>query len=272
MAIPSWRAELPQSYAGAKKWGTGINPIHSQREQGDVGRNLAPGAYNGVALESAGLVDTGMEYGYTPEDLEMMGEGVDLSFMEAHPNLGAPDSHAQTGDFPSWGKGRYPIPQGTFYRALKIGMAWKEQIPQQQPSTTVSEGWTNKTHGEVNDAETSDPNQYEIWTSMRQRDLTKTNDSAVLRGTDDARSGIATRLTGIKVKNFSGGVRHEEMTPKEQVERPRPWLYRTAGTGPMFGVNDMYVSDPITREVPPDAYQGPTTAELATDDVWTEYY
>jgi len=270
MAIPSWRKELPQSYVGAKKWGTGINPVHSQTSSTNVGRNLAPGPYDGTPLEANGLVDLASDFGYTDEDFAMTGEDVDLSFMEAHPGLDAPDSHAQTGMFPSWGNGKFPIPQGTTYRSYKIGSAWKEQIPQQQPYGSVSEGWLNKEHGEVNDAGISDPSQYEIQTSMRQRDLSKGNDSATMRGTDDPRHTIATRLTGIKVKEFSGGKRHEEMAPREQLERPRGWLHRTAGTGPYEGVNDMYVSEPLMREIPKDAYQGPNDTDIGGDDVWSE--
>lgn len=271
MAIPSWRQELPRNYVGAKKWGTGINPVHSQRSVTNVGRNLAPGPYDGSPLESQGLADLASDFGYTDEDFAMTGEGVDLGFMEAHPNLDVPPKHrAQSGMFPAWGNGPFPVSQGTTYRSLKIGTAWKEQIPQQQPYGSVSEGWINKEHGEINDAETSDPNQYEIQTSMRQRDLSKTNDSAMLRGTDDPRHSIATRLVGIKVKEYSGGKRHEEMLPKEQLERPRPWLHRRGGTAPYEGVNDMYVSEPMIREIPKDAYQGPNDTQIEGDSVWSE--
>lgn len=272
MSIPSWRQELPQSYVGARKWGTGINPVHSQPSSTNIGRNLAPGPYDGTPLESAGLVELASDFGYTDEDFAMTGEDVDLTFMEAHPNLGAPDTHAQTGMFPSWGKGRYPIPGGTTWRSYKIGSSWKEQIPQQQPYGSVSEGWLNKEHGQINDAGTSDPSQYELWTSMRQRDLSKGNESAQLRGTDDPRSSIPTRLVGIKVKEFSGGKRHEEMTPKEQLERPRPWLHRTGGVAPMYGVNDMYVSEPMIREIPVDPYQGRNAVDIEGDQVWSEDY
>jgi hypothetical protein len=279
VAIPSWRQQLPQNLAGAQKWGTGINPVHAQKYgNNDVGRNLAPGAYNGVALEEHGIVDsgnlgyTGYEFGFTAEDLEMTG-GADFSFMEAHPNLDVPPTHhGQTGQFPSWGKGGDPIPGGTAYRSLKIGSAWKEQIPQQQPYGTVGEGWINKPHGEINDSRISDESQLIIQTSMMQRDLTKTNDLAVARGTDDPRSGIATRLQGMKEKFWSGGIRHEQMMPKEQNERARPWLYRTAGVGEYEGVNDMYVAVPYVRAIPPDAYQGQVVDDLSNvDDVWTDY-
>jgi hypothetical protein len=272
VAIPSWRNELPNNYVGAKKWGTGINPVHSQPSSTNIGRGLGSGPYDGTPLESSGLVDLASDFGFTAEDFAMTGEGVDLSFMEYHPNLGDPDSHSQTGMYPAWGPGSVPVAQGTTWRSYKMGSAWKEQIPQQVNYGSATEGWTNKEHGEVNDAGTSDPSQYTINTSMSQRDLSKGNDSAQTRGTDDARHSIATRLTGIKIKNYSGGKRHEEMEPKEQIERPRPWLHRAVGTGGYTGVNDMYVSEPLLREIPKDAYQGPNSDELPGDQVWAEDY
>jgi hypothetical protein len=277
MALPSWRDNLPQSYVGARKWGTGINPVHSQHYGNvDVGRNLAPGEYNSASLETSGLVT--FDFGYVPEDAAYDEMPVDLSFMQAHPNLGDPSVRANVGEFPSWGKGGDPLPNGTAYRSYKIGTAWKEQIPQQQPSETVSEGWLNKVHNPVPlDSEVSDESQLYMQTSMVQRDKIKGNESAVVRGTDESRSEIASRIVGMQTPVYSGGQRHEDMYPKDQDTRYRPWAFRTAGTGPVSWMepNAMVVTEPITRDVPADVNQGPLeTADNTGSDYTAEgdYY
>jgi hypothetical protein len=267
MALPSWRSQSPLKYTGSLKWGTGVNPIHGQHsDSGPVGRNLAPGPYSGLAPDT-GLIDD--MFGYTPEDhLWDGGYGVDLSFMEAHPNLGDPDSHGQTGQFPDWGK------NGIDYRSMKIGTNAREQMAQVLPNEDVAMGWTNKVHGDILDARSSDPSQYEIMTSWRQRELVKTNDSALARGTDDPRHSIATRLTGMKVRNYPGGQRHVDMTPVTQDSHPRPWLYRQTDDGippGWLGANNMVVNEPIQREVPADVYQGLSeVANYGADNVYTE--
>jgi hypothetical protein len=254
-------------YTGSLKWGTGVNPIHGQHsDSGPVGRNLAPGPYTGLSADT-GLIDE--QFGYTPEDhLWDGGYGVNLQFMQAHPNWGDPDSHAQTGNFPNWGE------TGIDYRSLKIGTDAKEGMAQVLPNETVSEGWINKPHGSILDSRTSDVSQYEINTSWRQRDLSKGNDSATARGTDDPRHPIATRLVGMKVKYFSGGKRHEDMMPRSQDAHPRPWLYRQTDDGippGYLGANTMVVNEPIQREVPADVYQGDSeVASYGADDVYTE--
>jgi hypothetical protein len=272
MAIPSWRDELPdRNYIGAGKWGTGVNPVHAVRGGNDkVGRNLAPGAYESGMLHSSGLVETGYEFGYTDEDLELGSD--DISWMEAHPNLGAPDSHAQTGMFPQWGNGADPLPNGTKYRALKIGTSVREQEMRVNPYGTVNEGWINKSHGPILDSRTSDPSQYDVTSSMRQRDLAKGNEKAVARDTDDPRHPIQSRIVGMKEKIWSGGKRHEEMLPREQEYGPRPWSYRSAGVGWVYGVNDMYVSEPIKRELPMDVNQGQSEVSDTTEAEWEDFY
>lgn len=261
MAV-AWRKSLPQAYAGPAKWGTGVNPIHGTR--GGPGRNIAPGPYN--PGPNTGLVS--YDYGFTPED-DTYYVGADHSFMDAHPNLDDPNSHAQTGGFPPYGPRRAGVSGGTNWRSYKVGMAWKEQEAQVLPSGTVNAGWLNKPHGEILDARSADDAQLLVQTSYRQRDLSKGNDLAQIRGTDDARTPIATRLVGMKAKTYAGEYRHDEMTPREINQGARPFLFRTAGTaGPPSGVNDMYVSEPMTREVPADVYQG--QSEVAIMDTTYE--
>lgn len=263
MAIPPWRQQLPQSYIGARKWGTGVNAVHGRNT--NPGRGTAPGdGYSGMSDLAS------YDFGYTPEDsVYADGYGVDLQFMQAHPNWGDPDSHARTGQFPDWGH------NGIEYRSLKIGTNVKETEAWLLPNETVNEGWINKEHGDILDSRTADDSQLFIQTSDRQRNLSKDNDRAVQRGTDEARTPIATRLVGMKVKEYSGGKRHEDMTPVTQDAHPRPWLYRSTADGVPAGdqwlpANAWDQTTPLTREVPADVEQGPSATSITADDVWTE--
>lgn len=248
--IPSWRDSLAENYTGARKWGTGVNVIHSNTDDG-TGRVMAPGeAPYGLPSDSPILADT---YGYTTEDLAATG---DVSFTNWHPGWGENPQRGKS-DLPSWGHRKGP-PSGTGFRSLKRGMSEKEVEAQQIPSETVSEGWTNKTTGNVLDSIVSDPSQYIVQTSERQRDLTRVNSAAVVRGTDADRAGIPSRIVGMKVKNYSRGEREEDMTPWTQDLWHRVFHIRTAGTGnpALMDPNEMYVSQPMTREVPADVDQG----------------
>lgn len=270
MALPSWRDQIPHNYTGARKWGTGINPIHSVKGGPQYkGRNIAPGTYNADLLDNAGLV--AYDFGFMPEDQAYEYPAVDMSYLKDHPNWGAPDPHGTTGSFPPR-TGQNNLPSGIAYRARKMARPWNEGMPNTAPNGTVGEGWLNKEHGEILDSRISDSSQYTVWTSERQRDLSKGNDVAVVRGTDDARHVIASRITGMKVRIWPDGKRHEEMENKTQEYRPRPWKYRSAGVGPYEGINDMHVSIPRRRDIPADVDQG--TAEVETVEVsdWEDFY
>lgn len=258
--LPSWRDQLPQSYAGARKWGTGVNPIHAKRE-GYEGRNIAPG---NITQPDPGLI-TEFEFG---EDDGLYVGVVDLTFMEAHPNWGDPKTHRTVTNMPAYGPGSAPTPQGTRKRIRMEGMSYKEGHTNAQPAGPAGEGWENKVHGVELDARTSDQRQYEIQTSMAQRDLPRENVNAQLRGTDDARESIAPRHVGMKVKSYSGGQRHEDMFPFQQEYRPRPWRFRGAGTGPVawMDVNAENPVTPRTRDVPADVYQGDSETAVTADD------
>lgn len=277
MALPSWRAELPQSYTGARKWGTGINPVHGNRvniaRQDMALRNPFPSTpYDAAMLESSGLVDPAFDAGYTNEDDQFYEHPADVTYLGVHPSLADPLKHrAQTENFPNWGFGGDALPNGTALRSFKTGVPGKEQTYLQVPSETVSEGYRNKEYDPVPlDARVSDESQLYVWTSMTQRDKVQTNASAVARGTDNERHSIASRIVGMQLPSYSGGMRHGDMEPRSQDGPPRSWLHRTAGTGPRswMEVNSMYVSDPIKREIPADVYQG--SAESTTPDI-SEY-
>lgn len=248
--IPSWRQQLTQNYTGARKWGTGINPVHGVTDEG-TGRVLAPGeAPYGLPADSPML---SAQYGYTIEDLAATG---DFAFMQEHPHWGEEAKRGQS-DFPSWGHRKGP-PSGTVIRSKKRGMNAKELEAQQVPSESVSEGWTNKIHGDVLDSLQSDTSQLYVQTSSVQRDQTRVNAAAQLRGTDAMREGIQSRIPGMKVKNFSTGERMDDMTPWTQDLYWRAFTVRTAGVADSSQMepNEMYVSQPMTRDVPADVDQG----------------
>jgi hypothetical protein len=264
--IPSWRQQLTSSYTGPRKWGTGINPIHGSSDDG-TGRVLAPGeAPYGLPANSPMIGD---QYGYTIEDLAATG---DFTFMREHP---AWDEDAKRGqsDLPAWGHRKGP-PSGTGLRAKKRGFNPRESVPQQYPSETVTEGWTNKVHGAVLDSLMADDSQLYVQTSSVQRDETRDNNASQLRGTDAARAGIASRIPGMKVKNFSTGERMDDMTPWTQDLYWRAFTVRTAGTADpaQMGVNEMYVSQPMTRDVPADVDQGSNETDGNYGYVDGDYY
>jgi hypothetical protein len=101
-------------------------------------------------------------------------------------------------------------------------------------------------------------------TSMQQRYQTRVNDHAVARGADGPRAGIESRVIGQRLKVYSGGERHYDMLPREQDDMPRPFYYRTAGTGDPANMapNAMWEIDPIQRVTPPDPYLGADETDL----------
>jgi hypothetical protein len=264
--LPNWRELEQQPYAGARKWGTGINPIHGKHE-GYEGRNLASGSYDPA---DTGLVS--LDFGYTSEDMHV--SGYDTSFMGEHPNLSDPSIRGKGGNLPPWGPGAMPGPQGTIIRIFKRGFNPKEHTSDQIPNGPAGEGWENKRKGSVNDSRDSDPSQIFVQTSERQRDAVRTNTLAQLRGTDAARSEIGSRITGVRIKTWAGGYRHEDMLPKEQNYRTRPWAYRSAGTGDVSWLepNAFQATEPYTREIPADVYQGESEISGTQDTAYTDWF
>lgn len=218
-----------------------------------------------------------VDYGYTVEDRSIPGDPHE-SYMNYYRTAGWTDgiSREDTDNFPSWGAdgNRYPldpvgsIPMGSAIRTFDNGMAANGTMSDQLPTETVTEGWLNKNHRATpNNARVSDDSQYTRNTSMQQRDATRTNANALLRSTDEPRSGIKSRIPGMIQKVYSGGERHYDMTPREQDYILRPWRNRTAGTAPEQWLEgqEMYVSDNIQRQPPPDPEMGPNSPTL-TDE------
>ena len=126
------------------------------------------------------------------------------------------------------------------------------------PTETVSEGWINKGTSFVADANPSADEQIFVQTSMRQRYEVRNNRRAMMRGTDDERSRIESRVMPMIEKVYSTGERLYDMFPYQQDEIRRPFRTRTAGVGPAewMQANEFQVMTPYTRTPPADPAQG----------------
>jgi hypothetical protein len=266
MALPiagSWSAQYANanSYVGALKWGTGINPVHETYGEGPplrtTGRNPGPDDPTSPLSDIPAEFENPDLYGYTMDDIQT------LTTQEGSPPpLGTPTSviRETADDFPPWGQQKV-APGGTGFRTITQGAQVHRHTVISYPTETVTEGWKNKLTGKTLDAKVSSPDQYERQTSMQQVNPPsgRNNDAAVARSTDDPRANILTRLTGMKMKPWSQGERNQDMFPYQQHMMIRPFWYRTAGTPDPAGMNpnEMYVSFPVQRDVPPDPDLGP---------------
>jgi hypothetical protein len=273
MALPiagSWSASNAgaNTYTGATRWGTGYNPVHEQSWEGPPLRTAGRLDGPNQPTPQLGTVPESYEdpdlYGYTMEDITAP------SYAETTPPYGTDVTvlREHAGNLPDWGVIPTDPERTQFQQDPELSSPfWNGTALQSFPTETVSEGWLNKTSGAVENAHTSDPSQYERQTSMQQVNPApgRNNDLAVQRGTDSPRFNIMTRLTGKKIKPWSTGERLQDMFPFQQDTLLRPFWYRTAGTDnpDKLAPNEMYVSDPIQREVPPDPYLGPDETSVA---------
>jgi hypothetical protein len=303
MAIAgTWAAGAitPSEYAGATRWGTGVNPVHAMPEAIPRGPTKLPlGSTTGDASVSEEILGP-IAWGYAAEDAQFYG-GEDYRYLtEDHPNWGAnstgrPDrdgdimevgAFPQPEGWPSWGPhndsdttGEFPLagpPGGAVVRAQDDESPAERAHAIAVPTPGVTGGWLNKAHGPVLEARTSDPKQYEIQTSMVQLHRQLDNARAVARGTDERRSSIDTRLTGIKEKHYAksflmgGGAGTPNMFPRQQDLPYRPWFFRSAAAPPMEAHtrNTMTAWDPVQRSLPADTGETVTFAEAppAADD------
>jgi hypothetical protein len=277
MGLPvtgSWytRYANEQAYVGAQRWGTGNNPIHEVYGEGPplrtTGRIPGPDDPTSSPSDVPSAIEQNAEYGYTMDDIDPltpvgMPPGWDEDTEEIRNDVGA---------YPPWNQNAEPFRESNHANpALWSGIQLKSF-----PTESVTEGWKNKETGAVADARTSDPGQYERQTSMQQVNPPegRNNAAAVTRATDDPRFNIMTRLTGQKVKPWSQGQRNADMFPYQQDLIIRPFWYRIGATADpnMMDVNEMYVSEPIQRDVPPDPEMGPEETNVYTleaDDGYT---
>jgi hypothetical protein len=260
MAITgTWKARQTVE-SGAMKWGTGINPIHSVHAEG--GTRLSE---NDPAQSLEDVPDEIVGDNHWMSDDYCIQPQQDTS--QRTGTYDRPVYGTNTGEFrntvgdyrPVWGPEiNGDLPGGTVVRAKKHGVG-DQQIPQQVPSETVTEGWRNKPTGSIEDSHTSDQTQYEMQTSMTQRDKIR-NGSQTSGRASEFSAPIASRIIGQRIKMWSGGQRHRDMFPQQQYPTIRAWWNRSAGIGnpDAMQVNSAYESIPLTRDVPSDPDQGQT--------------
>lgn len=267
----SW-ADARAYQSGARKWGHGVNPIHSIPDSYGGRSSKAPttatGA-NGPAVNALNpdLIDheLDLEYGYTEEDFsnQVWGYGTQTGTADRPGLDGAPERTrgAVTKDWPSAGPKAGGLPGGTKIRAEKHGALDSVKSKLGDKEETVGEGWENKIVGAVEDSVISSDQQYIRQTSMLQRDQ-------VRKGTQNPNSGTASEQMapigserptwGQRIKPWSGGRRHYDMTPRVQTQVIRPFRYRNAGTGyqTWLAANQQRQQVALQRQPVPDPYAG----------------
>ena len=280
------QAQAP--YAGAAKWGNGINAIHAKYD--GPPRPFGPGVPNDLDQRTPpSTAADDVEYG------PPWGAPDDPSYLDS-----VADEHAATvGDpteddnWPNWGDGiaqgniKEPPPEypawnesGQFIRSRENPVNGPRQTTksEQTPDETVNEGWLNKeVSGRLvanpeNTAEDADPSQVFVQTSEIQRNYGMAQVRGIREGPegkhDEPRHTISPRKTGPKIKSYSGGLRHYDMFPRQIDDIPRPFYFRTAGTGPnpYLYNNAMRLVSPMQRTPPPDPSQGMLDTSFTNPD------
>src|SRR6266702_1348422 len=280
MALPltgAWQRKYAIPYSGALSWGTGINPVHQQYGEGpplrQTSRRQREGEHTPAPVAIPDSITEREPWGSTHDDSSYAGVAYD-----ARPDWGEDpgSSRGHSGTQPPWNVQQsvnetFRGTRGGARRTFRAISPKLNEVAYVIPTETVSEGWINKPQGNPANAKPSDPSQYEMQTSMAQRNQTRVNEASVSRGTDKPREPILSRITGQKEKVYSGGERHYDMLPKEQDVMPRPFYYRTAGTGRAHEMlpNEMWQIDPIQRTPPPDPSYGPEETKVQQDYGYT---
>lgn len=294
----SWatRYANAQAYTGARRWGTGYNPIHEVRDNpgrvtGVKGNLFALGEPSDSPPESILSTDD-----YVTADWEGEQPYPDevFRYQDTEPRWGTPtETFRDTttsdvmGEWIPWGVYNdanpvdgFPLagPTGGMNIALDIphGEAEERQHAIAAPTRGLNGGWLNKARGDLARAEYQDPGdpgyQLAINASGLQGQGVKSrgNERAVARGTDAAREPIQSRTAGMVFREFAksfgmgGGAGTPDMQPFQLTAGlKRPFVPRKAGLPPMeeHTWNEMEGRYPIQRTVPPDPFQGdPETA------------
>lgn len=282
--------QVPLEYTGAAKWGNGVNPIHQYYGgpgRYTVGRSVIPNELDQRTPPAEAASDeTAPDWGVIPDDFA----GLDVVANEDYATIGVP---YYSDDWPSWTEG---IEDGTRAQVTPHWPSWghsgafvrsRIQGPYepdmynkswQTPGETVSEGWINKATGAVSYSHPSADSQIFVQTSDVQRFRELDNNRAQMRGTDGPRTSVPSRVAGKIVKMYSGEERHYDMFPRQLDDMPRPFWYRTAGTGPntYLSTNDFRLVSPLQRTPAPDPSMGIVDSTLGntedygyTDDDWS---
>jgi len=269
-------------YAGAAKWGNGINAIHAHYagspRPGGIGvpNDLDQRTPPGMAAES---VEYGPPWGAPNEPSYEDVYSYESVFVgqpeepDTWPNLGD-STMVMPPDYPAFNEGGQAIRS----KQSNVNGPRQTTMVSQMPTETVNEGWLNKpVSGDMipepeNKAGDADPSQVFVQTSEVQRNNGMTQVRGVREGpegkTDQPRSTIAPRKAGPKIKVYSGQMRHYDMFPRQIDDIPRPFYYRTAGTGPnpYLYSNTTYLNTPMQRTPPPDPSQGMVDTSFTDPD------
>lgn len=253
-------AETPSqiNQSSVLKQGTGISGVIGTRDNG-MGRNLAPGQTQGD-VDEAVVTET---YGFTEEETssQLWGYGIATGTSD-HPSWGTEDIDERTDDmngYPTYGTHPVGRPGGTRIRSINKGseVAYTSKLVPNDGDGTLYGADFKSDADQPFDAETSDPSQYVMQTSMTQRD--KTRAGSQISGTASEYSApVKTRIPGWRIRNYGGQERHDAMLPKEQEMVIRHFWSRNAGTGNPADMapNAMYRSTPYQRTPTNDADQG----------------
>jgi hypothetical protein len=289
MAISgTWKMQnvINDAYVGAQRWGTGIDPIHSVRDQyhKPIQTKIPLESTTAGEVVPDALVEP-TDWGYCAGDYS---GGIHdyREIEEDHPGTGTMHSKTAPGNWPAWGPYNddnlvdgFPItgpPGGTDFLSIRHASPMELSHANETPYSDhlgIAGGWAHKARGAQLEAHTSDPSQYEINTSMRQVHGSSTNDRAVARyvpdlGGSSPRTPIKTRTAGMKAKTYARGV---DMFPRQQDIPYRPFFYRSAGVPPteQHFMNTMEGRAPIQHTVSPDPYQGDYSGTAqAEDNTW----
>lgn len=293
----AWLAanQTPLEYDGAAQWGNGVNPVHAIPEGIPRGPIRLPLGSTEDAGPPPEAIIGPAQWGYATDDQFYQGE--DYRYLEEdHPNwgegtTGRPDrdgdimtagQYPQPEGWPSWGPandsdttGELPLggpPGGAGVRSYSDELEIERGHLIAVPTPGYTGGWQSKQHGAVNTPRTSDPSQYEIATGIRQTRSQLDNTRAVARATDDPRSPVSNRLTGVKVRewpkdiNMGGGPGTPDLLPQQQDGIPkRPFFFRGGAMPPPedHTWNEISYFAPVARSVPPDAGALVTAQEAA---------
>lgn len=272
--------QMSAPYAGAAKWGTGVNLIHSYYQgpprpggigvPNDMDQRTPPTTANDQAVE------LGPPWG-APDDPSYL----DAVASQQMAMGGVPFDQ---GDWPDWTEDTettrdqvtpgYPSYNESGQQIRSVTGGPTDYVSSfQTPTETVSEGWENKATGAVADSEPSDNAQIFVQTSQTQRYREQNNDRALMRHSDAPRTPIKSRVKGQVKKVYSGDLRHYDMFPYQIDDIPRPFYYRTAATGPgpYNLANAWHVVSPIQRTPPPDPSQGVVDTTLTDSQATGDY-
>lgn len=267
-------------YSSALRQGTGWNPIHANATMGPplgVRANLqldSTETLPGTGIEDDEIATdwSNMEAGsFEDQPSVIWGYGTQSGISELgpwSPSSDDVDMRATTGeDYPPWGPYKGGSPGGTAIRTDAKGNL-VSVMAKEDPDDNAAQGWINKNKSTEDDAVVSDPRQYEMQTSMTQRN--KVRAGSQISGTaSEYEAPVASRITGKKVKDWAAptSVRHQDMYPYQQDYIIRPFWLRNAGTGPRpwMKANDLYESQAYSRMPPDNPYPGPQVHQVAAD-------